>query len=138
MGRTQVHDRVEYNGQDYIKLLERETMKRLDLSWCKTREDLRYLSRLYQELMDTGRRWFWVDTGVELTMVPTKYGFMWLVEDEPENSRRIQWLISRADRMEQKIRKRLDSYGSLLAGQPEEEEELDVSEERESDTHSDG
>jgi hypothetical protein len=129
---------VEYNGEDYIKLLDRDTMKKLDLSWCKTRKDLRYLSKLYEELMDRGRRWFWVDTGVELVMVPTKYGFLWLVKDEPENSRRIQWLMSRADRMEQKIRKRINDYAGVLAEQPEPKEVLDGPDEGESDTHSDG
>jgi hypothetical protein len=122
VGTNRVYDRVEYQGVEYIKILEKDTLKRLDVSWCKTKEDLQSLNRLYQELMETARKWYWVDTGVQLTLVPTDYGFMWLISDEAENSRRLQWLISRADRYEQKIVNRINKYASVLASEQEGED----------------
>lgn len=124
LGTTRVHERIEYNGTDYIKLLERDTLKRLDVTWCQTKSDLQALSRLYRELMSAAQRWWWVDTGVQLMLVPTEYGFIWLVPDEAENSRRIKWLMSRADRFEQKIVKRINDHASVLSEDSSKVEEI--------------
>lgn len=124
MGTKRVYDRIEYNGEEYIKLLEKETLKRLDVSWCETKRDLQALNKLYQELMHTAQRWYWVDTGVQLTLLPTDFGFIWMVPDEEENSKRIQWLMSRARTYENKIVNRINKYASVLAERPDKVEEV--------------
>lgn len=124
MGTKKVYDRVEYNGEQYIKLLEKETLKRLDVSWCQTKKDLQALNKLYQELMHTAQRWYWVDTGVQLRLLSTEFGFIWLVFDEEANSKRLQWLMSRARTYENKIVNRINKYASVLAEQPEKVEEV--------------
>lgn len=109
------YERIEHEGTEYIKLLESDTLRKLDVSWCQTRSDVQALNRLYQELMNAMRRWFWVDTGVQLRLLPTDYGFVWMVEDSPENSKRVRWLVSRATRFEDKIVKRINDYASVLS-----------------------
>lgn len=140
MPKNKVYERMEYDGEEHLLLLDDQSLKELDISWCKTREDVQAMNRLLHEFISTVEKFFWIDTGVSIKLVAHKDGFHWLAPDNRDISMRYVHLSQKARKFKDKIVARVNEYAEVLSENPDKIEEVmeeyaeDESRERSSDS----
>lgn len=135
---VRVYKRKEHNGVEYLLLAEDDILKQLDLEWVRSDDDLRQILDMLHDYENTAAKWFWIETGVPVTLVKRQEGFTWLVPDERKNSMNYKWLRGKAEKYENKIIETINKYGESIKeflGDVVQEEEEQTEEGEDSDVN---
>lgn len=112
--KPRTYPRVVHEGTEYLLLIEQDTLSQLNLEWAFTAADIKDFYKKYKLYTETAKQWFYIETGIELILIPREQGFAWAVEDERDMSTKYVWLRRKALRFERKIVERLNSYGDSI------------------------
>ena len=128
---TRVYKRKEHNGIEYLLLVEQDILKDLNLDWVRNDDDLREILNMLHDYEQTAAKWFWIETGVPVTLVKRSDGLTSLDPEARQHRMNYKWLRTKAEKYEKKIAETINAYGEQMQevlgeNVPEEDEDADA------------
>lgn len=115
-GRGKTYPRRSHEGVEYLMLNDAITLKQFNVAYLKEKEDVTKVMKLYNEYLGYAQKWFLIETGRPLTLIPTKEGHTWCMQDTRRNSQDYMWLSQKVRRYEKHI---VDRINDIMAQEVE-------------------
>jgi hypothetical protein len=108
MARPKVYPRHRIGDKEFILLHQEDSIGKIDIDSVKEDDEIKRAMMLFDLYSEKAKEWFWIETGVQLVLYPTKRGYKWCVEDNRDNAGDYRWLSNKAKRFERKIIERVN------------------------------